>query len=134
MRTCLEACPLPNRGLVGSSENDRLLGSFSGAVIPGPFTSSGHSILVVFTSADLAEGKGFSAEWSTFQLANDILPCTSDRQAELLGPSGDFGCDGYSPSQSTSFLISGNVRERIAISFLTFDIDRSNDLIQIYDG
>ena len=118
----------------GATASDRLLGSYSGSLIPGPFSSGGNALFVVFTSDEYVEGTGFSAHWSTFQLAAGITPCSSNRHVELKGPSGDFGCDGYSFSITTSFHVTGNVGERIVLSFQTFNTELDYDVVKVYDG
>ena len=110
------------------------MGSYSGSLIPGPFSSSGNALYIVFTADEYVEGDGFTASWTTFTQAEGITPCNANQQLELEGDSGDFGCSSYANSLDTSWHITGNSGERIVLHFNTFDTEREYDVVTVYDG
>jgi len=118
----------------GMDQNAPLLGSFSGSVIPGPFSSSGNALLVVFTADEYVEGGGFSASWTSFSVEDGITPCTTSQSHEINADEGSFGCDGYGNSITTSWHITGNPGERLVLHFEVFNTERNYDVVTVYDG
>lgn len=120
--------------LAASQSSDYLLGSFSGSVIPGPFTSSGNELLIVFHADEYVTGDGFSAQWTSFVQNSGATACLQSSTQQLTGDSGSFGCDGYANSLSSAWHITGNTGERLVLTFDTFGTERNYDIVKVYDG
>ena len=121
--------------LLGHSTSDPLLGAYSGTLVPGPFRSTGNSILVSFTSDGAIQGSGFGAHWSAFQgVLSTTAFCSGTGSHTLEAPEGTFGCEGYANNADLSWRLVGSQKERLVLTFLQFNTEALQDTLTIYDG
>lgn len=115
----------------GSTTGSPLLGRFSGTNIPGPFISSGNSLLVEFTSDISISRPGFEATY--FSYYDQCIP-----NRTLSNPSGTFndgsGSGNYDNNLTCGWLIQPSLATNITLTFSAFDTESNLDVVRVYDG
>ncbi|MDD5694973.1 MAG: C10 family peptidase, partial [Bacteroidales bacterium] len=115
----------------GSTENDPLLGSFSGSTLPAAITSGSNQMLVTFMSDNMSEAPGWACTYLTHTpiWCNGITTLTED-----TGHVGDgSGAFHYGNNSVCQWQITPPGAENIQLVFTSFDTEESGDILKIYD-
>jgi len=116
----------------GPSTSDPLLGTFSGAALPGALSSTGGSMLVHFSSDYSVTAAGWSASYTS----GSIEPICVDEN--FTAPSGfvddNSGTVNYMNDAACQKLIQPTGADSISLSFTSFDLENGNDYLWVYDG
>lgn len=118
----------------GSGDWAHQLGTYSGYTIPSAVQSSSNEVYVTFSSDSSITYDGFTLAYSSVETVSEIPTCSSDTSTTLTSPEGTFGCDGYSNSIDSSWLITAETGQRITLSFQFIDTETYYDYVKIYDG
>lgn len=114
----------------GATENDPLLGEFSGNTLPGDITSTSNVVLVTFSS--VGTGEGFLIEYNT-----DPAEFCSGAQ-EFSEPSGTItdgsGSFYYNNSATCIFMINHPEAIKYTLDFTDFITEEGEDILSIYNG
>ncbi len=115
----------------GNSDDDELIGAFSGINIPENVTSSGDELFIVFQtdSENTAEGLliGYSSNIPQF-CSNLMLTLPTDTLADGSGPAS------YQNLTTCLWMIQPEEGLEITLNFLEFDTEADFDILKIYDG
>lgn len=121
----------------GASSAQNPIGVFTGATLPGTFTSSSGCLTFVFTSDNIVTAPGWVATIS-------CGPCNSSQNyvmtnVPIIGCSGTFydpgGTNNYSTSTTyTQTICSGVAGQCISLFFSQFSLELNYDYLTIYDG
>lgn len=115
----------------GPTTSSTLLGTYSGINLPPTINSSGGSLLVRFTSDFTSNDRGFEANYVS---SNSF--CLPNRT--LTNASGTFtdgsGANNYENNSNCSWLIQPPRATNITLTFSVFDLELTNDVVNLYDG
>ncbi|KPL13657.1 MAG: hypothetical protein AMS26_13590 [Bacteroides sp. SM23_62] len=117
----------------GSTTGDQLLGEFTGTSLPDPVTSSGGTMLILFTSNGSVGASGWAASYTSTP-----TPSTPCRDETFTAPAGAFS-DNSSDADYENFadcrkLIQVPDADYINLVFTEFNIDEGHDYVRVYDG
>ncbi|HIA07157.1 MAG TPA: T9SS type A sorting domain-containing protein, partial [Flavobacteriales bacterium] len=117
----------------GSTTSAPVLGTYSGASVPGMLTSTGGAMLVHFTSDGSTTAAGWDATYTSTSTTNY---CSGT--SFLTSPSGaiDDGSGGnnYSSNANCRWLIQPAGAGTITLTFNYFDTETGADSVIVYDG
>ena len=126
---------IPGDGIVkvykGTTENDSLLGEFSGSALPSPVTVNGAKALVTFTSgsAGTADGWFISYSGKVMDWCQDAVTIT-DTSGTLSDGSMHFN---YHNSTTCRWKILPEGSGPITLAFTSFRTQSGHDFVKIYD-
>jgi hypothetical protein len=121
----------------GSTTGAPILGTFSGSTIPPTLTSTGGSMLVVFTTNGSVTNTGWQASY-TCAVSNPggLLSCNG--QSVLTPCTGNFtdgsGSNDYDNYVNCSWLIQPANATSITLDFTAFATESGYDFVTVYDG
>ncbi|MBX7243479.1 MAG: hypothetical protein K1X92_17195, partial [Bacteroidia bacterium] len=121
----------------GTTTGAPVLGTFSGGTIPPAVTSSGGSMLVVFTSNGSVTNSGWQAAYTcTVTNPGGLLSCNG--QTVLTPCSGTItdgsGGNNYDNYVNCSWLIQPANASSISLNFTAFATESGYDFVTVYDG
>jgi len=87
-----------------------------------------------FSSDSSIQYDGFHATYNAVNSVNTINACTTSTSTNLNEPVGQFGCNGYSNSIDSNWLIAVPSNQRVTLSFSYLDTELYYDYVKIYDG
>ncbi len=119
----------------GPTENDRLLGRFSGTQLPPVLRTTGGQALIVFRTDRTVQGQGWRLRYEgTFPpeprhcLPLDVRTAASDTITDGSGASN------YFPNVACRWLIAPEGAGNLTIDFLAFDTESRADFVTVYAG
>jgi len=115
----------------GDSDNNQLLGSFSGNSIPNNITSTGDNLFIKFKSdnENTADGWliGFSSEIPQF-CSNNVITEANGEISDGSGPAN------YQNLTTCLWMIQPTSGDEINLEFSSFNTEEDHDFVTIYDG
>ena len=115
----------------GATTASPLVGTYDGAAIPPSVTSSGGSLLIVFTTDGTVVRTGWEATYTsttTQCLANATLTNNTGNVAD------GSGANNYANNLNCGWLIQPPFATSITLTFNNFDTEATNDVVNVYDG
>jgi len=117
----------------GPTTGDELLGEFTGTTLPPSLTSSGGSMLILFTSNGSVNASGWAASYTS--IPSPCGPCLDKTFTNQTGSFTDNSCDGeYDNFADCRKLIQVPDAEYINLIFTEFNIEAGYDFVRVYDG
>jgi hypothetical protein len=115
----------------GATENDPVLGMFSGHTIPPPMQSAGDRVLINFSSNDSITGKGWRIKYTSVipVYCHDTTYLT--RETDTLDDGS--GHRKYNNDTECYWLIEPIDKKIIQLDFLKFELEHNYDKVEIYD-
>ncbi len=115
----------------GETIAENILAVFNGTNIPGPVTSSGNKMLVVFNSNSPETANGFLASYTTER------PVWCSGLTQMNGPTGELS-DGslqfdYYNSTVCMWRIEPDNMDVTTLYFTSFDTEAGNDVVKVFD-
>lgn len=116
----------------GATNSDSILGIFSGSEIPGNITSTGDKMLVTFITNGSNTSLGWQASFSTHvpKWCNGFI--TLDNYTDTLND-GSGGKFNYHNNTNCGWVIEPPYASSVTLTFISFNIEKDNDVLKIYD-
>jgi len=118
----------------GASTADPLLGVYTGTTVPYEITSSGGSMLIVFTSNEAVTAAGWSADYTSYS-STTCGPCMDETFTAPVGVLEDNSCEeDYQNNMDCRKLIQPDGASNIILTFTEFITEANYDYVRVYDG
>jgi hypothetical protein len=116
----------------GNSVQDPIVGTFSGTTLPSRLSIDGNQALVVFTSNDSIQGKGFLASYTTSvpDYCQKSIFTLTDSAGEVSDGSGDKF---YNDRTICHWIIQPDAASAVVLEFTEFDTEPQYDFVDVYE-
>jgi hypothetical protein len=118
----------------GTNTSGTLLGTYTGATLPGPTLATGAAMFVRFTSNTSGTAAGFTANYTSVNAA----PGNCSGQQTLTAPTGTVtdgsGANPYPNNANCSWLIQPTGATQVQFTFAFLDTESGYDYVRIYNG
>ncbi len=119
----------------GPTTASPLLGTYSGLNLPPSITSTGQSLLIVFTTDYVTVRKGWTANYSSTVSTNASLCSGLTTYNGISGTLTDgSGSYNYANNMSCRFLIQPSGAGAVLLHFNSFETETGKDFVKVYNG
>jgi len=119
----------------GATTSSPLLGQYSGTTLPPVLTSTGGSMLIVFTTNGSITASGWNTSYYGTLNIDYTGPCVNETFTAMTGTITDnSGSTNYNNNMSCHKLVQPSGAVNVTLTFNSFATESGYDFVKVYDG